>query len=464
MVLNVGEGDALVLLALGPGDRLAGQPLVGVAARLHLDEHERLVVDGDIGGLPGETGPVALGNGCSRCAGEPRGRLLARAPSAWLRRPRAFGSAGRRFLDPSFALRLGADADLGFFSLIAGRSNTPASLLAAIRCAPFLSMEHTLVEHLTVKMTRECPVSFLAPTALASQQRRTASHRRRKIPRTDRALLGGEGAETAPVDGTKPPRGWPAIWPSGRTPCSTRSRSRGTARHRPPSHDRATLATSDAAAMEAHFPSPFTTFTSRGSRCSGLPSENDVHRNALGLHLGDGGGKGPDAKPPSCPSVDIGRLHVLPSARARRRLLGDGLAVLRPHLLGVVEPGDGVVRVQRRPPTAKRPRQGPRPTSSSPMTTDPPRSRRLPLESVHPREPPSSAASASSGGAPPPTAARTPLRVSAWRHRSNTAKAAESASALPSDLGDGQINRLGLLPPAKNTKKGPEGALANTKR
>lgn len=27
MVLDVGEGDALVLLALGPGDRLAGQPL-----------------------------------------------------------------------------------------------------------------------------------------------------------------------------------------------------------------------------------------------------------------------------------------------------------------------------------------------------------------------------------------------------------------------------------------------------
>ena len=47
----------------------------------------------------------------------------------------------------SLALRLGADADLVFFSLIAGRSNTPASLLAAIRCAPFLSMEHTLVEH-----------------------------------------------------------------------------------------------------------------------------------------------------------------------------------------------------------------------------------------------------------------------------------------------------------------------------
>ena len=211
-------------------------------------------------------------------------------------------------------------------------------------------------------MTRECPVSFLAPTALASQQRRTSVASTSQNP-YEQALLGGEGAETAPVDGTKPPLADGRHMALGAVPLVRLEAVAGVllgiglhhmiARHL--GHERRG---GDGGALpvplhDVHLP--------RIKMQRVAVQKNDVHRNALGLHLGDGGGKGLTQSRRHAHSVDIGRLHVLhrPRPGAPAHLLGDGLAVLRPHLLGVVEPGDGVVRVQHDAPHGQRSCQGP---------------------------------------------------------------------------------------------------------
>ena len=196
--------------------------------------------------------------------------------------------------------------------------------------------------------------------------------------------------------------------------------------------------------------------------------KHDVHRDALSLHRGDGGGEGLAQSRRHAHTIDIGRLHVLhrPRPGAPAHFACDGLAILRPHLLGVVEPGDGVVRVQHDAPYGQRPRQGPPSHLVQPDDHRPsPLGGELLLEGVHPREPRllgglglKSAPRHLHGG---PYAL---ARVGHKRPLQHGEGGRVGLLQLPSDLGDGQINHLGLLPTGEEYEKGPPKEPSQTQK
>ena len=166
-------------------------------------------------------------------------------------------------------------------------------------------------------------------------------------------------------------------------------------------------------------------------------------------------------------SISAGSTYCTVHARARRRT-SSAMASRSSGLtcLESLSPAMGSSAFSTTPPTAKGPAKGPRPTSSSPMTTDPPRSAASSRSNAYiPARRAASAASASRRRRATSTAVRTPLRVSATSDRSNTAKAAESASCSFRRI-SGTVRSItsGSFPPAKNTKKGPRRSPRKHKR
>ena len=157
-------------------------------------------------------------------------------------------------------------------------------------------------------------------------------------------------------------------------------------------------------------------------------------------------------------SISAGSTYCTVHARARRRISSatasrsSGLTCLES-----LSPAMGSSGSSTTPPTARGPASGPRPTSSNPMITDPPRSSASARSKEYmPRSRAASAASASRRRRATSTAWRTPLRVSATSDRSSTANAAASASCSLRRI-SGTVRSItdGSSQTAASTKKGP---------